>query len=319
VAPCSDDVHRCRRAGRSAPRPPGSCPVSEQARCLRGHRPPFDDSPWFHGRLSFHGQLSSLGQLSSRGRRRRPCAPSRPFRGLARPLRGRPCPRSCQCPPCVPSRRFHGHGPVRPLRGHQESAGYRWSHGQSPFGCQRCPWRRSLPGSPALGRRSCRGPPALGRWSRGLSWSLRRPRTPRRAGYGRRSLGHPWHPPTRTDAAARLPPRAGPHLPGGRPADRAEARLPAGELRAVPDLFARSRAHRARRAPEGAHRSTSCLQDTERNQKRRLWRQRFWLVSRRRPTLPPSFPGSTIGAGGLNFRVRNGTGCIPSAMTTETA
>src|SRR6266511_1840264 len=49
------------------------------------------------------------------------------------------------------------------------------------------------------------------------------------------------------------------------------------------------------------------------------WRQRFWLVSRRRPTLPPGFPGSTIGAGGLNFRVRNGTGCFPSAMTTETA
>jgi hypothetical protein len=42
-------------------------------------------------------------------------------------------------------------------------------------------------------------------------------------------------------------------------------------------------------------------------------------VSRRRPTLPPGFPGSTIGAGGLNFRVRNGAGCIPSAITTETA
>ena len=40
--------------------------------------------------------------------------------------------------------------------------------------------------------------------------------------------------------------------------------------------------------------------------------------SRRRPTLPPSFPGSTIGAGGLNFRVRYGTGCLPSAMATET-
>ena len=37
----------------------------------------------------------------------------------------------------------------------------------------------------------------------------------------------------------------------------------------------------------------------------------------RRPTLPRSLPRSTIGAGGLNFRVRNGTGCTPSAMTTE--
>ena len=41
--------------------------------------------------------------------------------------------------------------------------------------------------------------------------------------------------------------------------------------------------------------------------------------SRQRPTLPPSFPGSTIGAGGLNFRVRDGTGCFPSAMATETS
>ena len=39
---------------------------------------------------------------------------------------------------------------------------------------------------------------------------------------------------------------------------------------------------------------------------------------RRRPTLPPRHQGSTIGAEGLNFRVRNVTGCFPFAMTTET-
>jgi hypothetical protein len=39
---------------------------------------------------------------------------------------------------------------------------------------------------------------------------------------------------------------------------------------------------------------------------------------RRCPTLPHSLPCSTIGAGGLNFRVRDGTGCFPSAKTTET-
>src|ERR1022692_1191355 len=39
---------------------------------------------------------------------------------------------------------------------------------------------------------------------------------------------------------------------------------------------------------------------------------------RRRPTLPRSLPRSTIGAEGLNFRVRNGTGCFPFAMATET-
>ena len=44
----------------------------------------------------------------------------------------------------------------------------------------------------------------------------------------------------------------------------------------------------------------------------------FFEDVRRRPTLPPRFQGSTIGAGGLNFRVRNGTGCLPSAMATET-
>jgi hypothetical protein len=36
----------------------------------------------------------------------------------------------------------------------------------------------------------------------------------------------------------------------------------------------------------------------------------------RRPTLPPGCPGSTIGAGGLNFRVRNVSGCVPSAGAT---
>jgi hypothetical protein len=39
--------------------------------------------------------------------------------------------------------------------------------------------------------------------------------------------------------------------------------------------------------------------------------------ARRCPTLPHSLPCSTIGAEGLNFRVRNGTGCFPSAITTE--
>jgi hypothetical protein len=37
---------------------------------------------------------------------------------------------------------------------------------------------------------------------------------------------------------------------------------------------------------------------------------------RQRPTLPPTQSGSTIGAEGLNFRVRNGIGCIPLAKAT---
>jgi hypothetical protein len=38
--------------------------------------------------------------------------------------------------------------------------------------------------------------------------------------------------------------------------------------------------------------------------------------SRRRPTLPGGLPPSTIGAGGLNFRVREGNGCVSTAMAT---
>ena len=37
---------------------------------------------------------------------------------------------------------------------------------------------------------------------------------------------------------------------------------------------------------------------------------------RQRPTLPRSFPRSTIGGIRLNFRVRNGNGCDPDPMTT---
>ena len=41
-----------------------------------------------------------------------------------------------------------------------------------------------------------------------------------------------------------------------------------------------------------------------------------WKRIRRRPTLPGRLHPSTIGAGGLNFRVRNGNGCGPTAITT---
>ena len=43
-----------------------------------------------------------------------------------------------------------------------------------------------------------------------------------------------------------------------------------------------------------------------------------WCVVRRSPTLPHAPACSTIGAGRLNFRVRYGTGCFPSAMATGT-
>jgi hypothetical protein len=39
----------------------------------------------------------------------------------------------------------------------------------------------------------------------------------------------------------------------------------------------------------------------------------------RRPTLPGGYPPSIIGAGGLNCRVREGTGCTPAAPDTKKA
>ena len=43
----------------------------------------------------------------------------------------------------------------------------------------------------------------------------------------------------------------------------------------------------------------------------------FGKRSRRRPTLPHSYPCSTIGPEGLNFRVRDGNGCDPLGIATE--
>ena len=44
----------------------------------------------------------------------------------------------------------------------------------------------------------------------------------------------------------------------------------------------------------------------------------FRVFVRRRPTLPHSVGCSTIGAGGLSFRVRNGSGRFPAAMAAVT-
>ncbi len=43
---------------------------------------------------------------------------------------------------------------------------------------------------------------------------------------------------------------------------------------------------------------------------------RALLKSRRLPTLPRSFPRSTIGSSRLNFRVRDGNGCDPADKIT---
>ena len=66
-----------------------------------------------------------------------------------------------------------------------------------------------------------------------------------------------------------------------------------------------------------ADRPFRTIESAEKQKSLRMMRRLFWReISRQRPTLPPSCPGSTIGAGGLNFRVRNGNGCDPSAIAT---
>src|SRR5262245_32891485 len=50
--------------------------------------------------------------------------------------------------------------------------------------------------------------------------------------------------------------------------------------------------------------------------RRAFARRAFHEYCRQRPTLPHSFPCSTIGGIRLNFRVRNGNGCDPDPMTT---
>jgi hypothetical protein len=66
--------------------------------------------------------------------------------------------------------------------------------------------------------------------------------------------------------------------------------------------------------------SSICHYRTQTNEEGRstLSGATLFMYVRRRPTLPRGPPRSTIGAEGLNFRVRNGTGCFPFAITAET-
>jgi hypothetical protein len=66
--------------------------------------------------------------------------------------------------------------------------------------------------------------------------------------------------------------------------------------------------------------SSICHHRTQTNEEGRSTSSGATLFTyvRRRPTLPRGPPRSTIGAEGLNFRVRNGTGCFPFAITAET-
>ena len=80
--------------------------------------------------------------------------------------------------------------------------------------------------------------------------------------------------------------------------------IPAG--RTVPDTFSRARFPASPRSP--------CVQNERAPAQRAEARTKNKMGQL--PTLPPGCPGSTIGAGGLNFSVRNGKRCDPSAIAT---
>ena len=96
------------------------------------------------------------------------------------------------------------------------------------------------------------------------------------------------------------------------PGRRSPRRLPGRRSRRFPA---------ARRVPQPLGPTSSiCLNSIQTSEEGRSTSSGATLFKhvRRRPTLPRGPPRSTIGAEELNFRVRNGTGCFPFAITAET-
>ena len=105
--------------------------------------------------------------------------------------------------------------------------------------------------------------------------------------------------------------------------DRPEARA-TQRLKVVPSTqgaTTKTKGRNERRQWEGFSRTEYTRYDrqkTEREKEREHLRKDAPArkLFRRRPTLPHGYPCSTIGAGRLNFRVRDGIGWNPSAMAT---
>ena len=137
-----------------------------------------------------------------------------------------------------------------------------------------------------------------------------------------RRRGNAWAPsPARSSAARGCDPRAraprGPLAPARRSSSRPREDCPStgeGGPRgpAVPTNLQRHRRHRpaatARPGSSFVRRKSEQPASLEAGCSKR---------PRQRPTLPQSCPCSTIGPGELNFRVRDGNGCDPSAVATE--
>ncbi len=135
----------------------------------------------------------------------------------------------------------------------------------------------------------------------------------RRHSHGRHLLNRrsPLHARSRSRGErAEQPERAGPGAPTGRDdsaGGNSEASVDSTcRLRRSPGVAGARTPHAPRLGPKTTKAPSSrSSEGAFRHQK-----------SRRRPTLPGGLPPSTIGAGGLNCRVRNGNGCFPAAMAT---
>lgn len=90
-----------------------------------------------------------------------------------------------------------------------------------------------------------------------------------------------------------------------------------------PGFLAGKRPRCDRQRPNWRRRGSSARMSLSRGWRGSTWcTQQSPLMHRKkvpwqRPTLPGGCPPSTIGAGGLNCRVRDGTGCFPAAPVTR--
>lgn len=146
----------------------------------------------------------------------------------------------------------------------------------------------SLAGSPGGARRSARA--TAGRGGRSSSGRLPRACTPRGASTGLRVL-------------------SGGHL--------LQARAMKCTTRGSPNNSRRTHNHATdQRAPVNAKRAAKQTMHRAPTRSMNDGPGLCFEKIRQRPTLPGGLPPSTIGAGGLNCRVRNGNGCFSAAMAT---
>ena len=205
--------------------------------------------------------------------------------------------------------------------------------------------RRSLPtlvlGPPdpdAPGPASCPGP-ARPRRAGARPTRAPRPRASARAARAASAAAGGLGPPSAPDRAGPEPPpwrddrggarsgtaaryRRGPPTTARREPTTGSARPARGVPGRSSPLDGRREVHAARcrrraagqfgRHPTGRR----CSDDRGNAKERPPRRGRSSREIRRRPTLPGGLPPSTIGAGGLNCRVRDGNGCDPAAMAT---